>query len=78
MSIFIFLGSPHSQGKVKPFLGWDLIILETLEALQFRLIRIQLLDEVCPFALTPEPTPLLLHDFGYPFRGGFPLRVETH
>lgn len=67
MSNFNFIGSPHPQEKVKPFLGWDLIILETLEALQFRLSRIQLLGQVCPFALTPEPTPLQRHDFGYPF-----------
>lgn len=62
MSNFNFLGSPQTQEKVKPFLGWDLIILETLEVLQFRLSHKQPLGQVCPFALTPEPTPLQQHD----------------
>ena len=62
MSNFNFLGSPHTQEKVKPFLGWDLIILETVGVLLLRLVRIQLLGQVCPFALTPEPTLLQQHD----------------
>ena len=71
MSIFNFLGSPHTQEKVKPFLGWDFIILETVEVLLLRLSRIQVLGQVCPFALRREPTLMQQHDWNYQFRDVF-------